>query len=115
MSGRAFWLLLAACAALLVIMGMASPKTCGGVWSLCTFDAPHWPYGADTARAYLAALSDDALSRYRGIVQPLDLLLPALLCIWLRAAAGRWPVASASGHSKRWPSFMLWWIIRRTP
>lgn len=76
-------------------MGFASPRACGGVWSLCTFDAPHWPYGSGKARDYLAALSPDALRLYSRVVQPLDFVLPALLCIWLRAAAARWAVVAA--------------------
>lgn len=95
MTERVFWLLLAICVVLLAVMSLASPKACGSVWLLCTFDAPHWPYGADKARAYLAALNAEARWRYAWVVQPLDLLLPVLLCIWLRAAAARWTVTAA--------------------
>lgn len=76
-------------------MAVASPQTCDDVWALCTFDALHWPYGRDTARAYLKALSPEALGRYQTVVQPLDLMLPPLLCIWLCAAAARWAVTGA--------------------
>jgi hypothetical protein len=68
----------------------ASPMGCGDVWAFCTFDAPHLPYGAATARSYLAALSDGALWRYLWIVQALDLIFPALLCITFREAFERW-------------------------
>ena len=90
MSDAAFRTAALAAALLFVAMVLASPMGCGGVWALCIFDAPHFPYGATTARAYLAALSDTALGRYLWIVQPLDLVFPALLCITLREAFGRW-------------------------
>jgi len=88
-------------AILFVVMVAASPTGCGGVWTLCTFDAPHLPYGAGTARAYLAALPAGALWRYLWIVQVLDLVFPALLCLTLRAAFARWaPAALARPLSK---------------
>ncbi len=77
-------------AVLFVAMVAASPMGCGEVWALCTFDAPHLPYGADTARAYLAALSEGARWRYLWVVQALDLIFPALLCITFREAFERW-------------------------
>lgn len=82
----------AAIAAVLLFVAMvaASPTDCGGVWPVCSLDAPHLPYGADTARSYLAALSEGALWRYLWIVQALDLIFPALLCIILREAFERW-------------------------
>lgn len=75
---------------LFVAMVAAGPAECGDVWTLCSFDAPHLPYGADTARTYLAALSEGALRRYLWIVQALDLIFPALLCITFREAFERW-------------------------
>ena len=82
----------AAIAAVLLFAAMvaASPTECGDVWFVCNFDAPHLPYGAGTARAYLAALSETAIWRYLWIVQPLDLIFPALLCITFREAFERW-------------------------
>lgn len=90
MSDAAFRTAALAAAFLFVAMVLASPTGCGAVWTLCLFDAPHLPYGAATARAYLAALSDAALWRYLWIVQPLDLIFPAALCITFREAFGRW-------------------------
>jgi hypothetical protein len=77
-------------ALLFVAMVAAGPMGCGGVWTLCSFDAPHLPYDATTARDYLAALSDAARWRYLWIVQALDLIFPALLCITFREAFQRW-------------------------
>lgn len=90
-------------AALLLFVAMvgATPMECGGVWVFCTFDAPHLPYGAETARAYLAALPEGAQWRYLWIVQALDLVFPALLCMTFREAFGRWaPEALARRLSK---------------
>ncbi len=79
-------------------MAAASPTECGGVWALCTFDAPHLPYGADVARAYLAALPEAAQWRYLWIVQTLDLIFPALLCITFREAFGLWATERLAGR-----------------
>ncbi|MGB3316379.1 MAG: hypothetical protein WBB85_18410 [Albidovulum sp.] len=101
MTDAAFRAAAVTAALLFVAMIVTSPMGCGGVWTLCTFDAPHLPYGAGTARAYLAALSDGALWRYLWIVQALDLIFPALLCITLREAFERWaPEALARRLSK---------------
>lgn len=89
MSDLAFRAAAIAAGLLFLAMVAAGPTSCGGVWALCSFDAPHLPYGAATARAYLTALSDAALWRYLWIVQPIDLVFPALLCIALREAFAR--------------------------
>ncbi|OYX44772.1 MAG: hypothetical protein B7Z02_04290 [Rhodobacterales bacterium 32-67-9] len=70
------------------LMALAGPMSCGGVWWSCSFDARILPYGADAARDYLAA-ARPALWRYLWIVQPLDLVFPAVLCLWLREAFAR--------------------------
>ncbi|MEZ5913419.1 MAG: hypothetical protein R3D84_15350 [Paracoccaceae bacterium] len=90
MSDTAFKGLAASALVLLLAMTWAGPDACGGVWRVCLFDAPHFPYGVDTARAYLTALTDTARWRYLWVVQPLDLLLPAALCLALREAFQRW-------------------------
>ncbi len=80
--------MIGASVAVFAAMALASPMSCGGVWWPCSFDARLLPYGADTARDYLAAIAP-SLWRYLWIVQPLDLLFPALLCLTLREAFAR--------------------------
>ena len=70
------------------LMALAGPMSCGGVWWPCSFDARILPYGPDEARDYLAAIRP-LLWRYLWIVQPLDLVFPALLCLSLREAFAR--------------------------
>ncbi|WP_347311490.1 hypothetical protein [Defluviimonas sp. SAOS-178_SWC] len=53
-------------------------------WSVCLFDAPRLPYGPAEARAFLASLGEAARWRYLWVVQPLDLLFPAMLCLSFR-------------------------------
>ncbi|MCV2873868.1 hypothetical protein OEZ71_16345 [Defluviimonas sp. WL0050] len=90
MTDEAFRAAAITAALLFVAMVAASPMECGGVWAVCSFDAPHLPYEAGTARSYLAALSEGALWRYLWIVQALDLIFPALLCITFREAFEHW-------------------------
>ncbi len=89
MSDRGFRALVLAAVAFFAAMALASPRSCGGVWLICSFDAQALPYGAGEARAYLAAIGP-AVWRYLWIVQPLDLIFPALLCLALRESFLRW-------------------------
>ncbi|MFN6951482.1 MAG: hypothetical protein ACK4NE_02660 [Albidovulum sp.] len=84
MTDRGFPALILFAAAVLVAMALASPMRCGEVWRLCSFDAQILPYSPTEARAYLAAIGPAAVWRYLWIVQPLDLVFPALLCLVLR-------------------------------
>lgn len=88
MSDGAFRALVLTALALLAAMLAASPWSCGGVWRLCSFDAQVLPYAPDAARAYLVAIGP-AVWRYLWIVQPLDLVFPAVLCLVLREAFDR--------------------------
>lgn len=89
MTDAGFRSLTLATAALFAAMALASPMECGGVWRLCSFDAQIVPYSPAEARDYLAAIGP-AIWRYRWIVQPLDLVFPAALCLLIREAAARW-------------------------
>lgn len=89
MSDGAFRALVLTALALLAAMLAASPRSCGGVWWPCSFDAQVLPYSPDDARAYLAAIGP-AVWRYLWILQPLDLVFPAVLCLVLREAFTRW-------------------------
>ncbi|SPH24204.1 hypothetical protein DEA8626_03254 [Defluviimonas aquaemixtae] len=88
MSDRAFRALFGVAGLLLLAMVLAGPRDCAA-WVFCSFDAPGFPYSAREARAYLASLTDGALWRYLWIVQPLDLVFPALLCLIFREAFER--------------------------
>lgn len=83
MTDGGFRALILVTAAVFAAMVLAGPMSCGGVWRLCSFDAQVMPYSPDEARAYLAAIGP-AVWRYLWIVQPLDLVFPALLCLVLR-------------------------------
>lgn len=83
MSDRAYRALIGVTTLLFIAMVLASPRECGG-WVLCSFDAPRFPYGPTDARAYLSSLSDVALWRYLWVIQPIDLIFPALLCLFFR-------------------------------
>lgn len=88
MTGSGFRALILVTGALFTAMVLASPTSCGGVWRICSFDAQFLPYGPDEARAYLASLGS-GIGRYLWIVQPLDLVFPAALCLALREAYAR--------------------------
>ena len=88
MTDAGFRALILLTAALFAAMALASPFNCGGVWRLCSFDAQILPYSPAEARAYLAAIGP-ASWRYLWIVQPLDLVFPATLCLLIREAVAR--------------------------
>ena len=88
MTDRGFPALILVAAAIFVAMAATSPMSCGGVWRLCSFDAQIAPYGPEEARAYLRAI-EPMIWRYLWIVQPLDLVFPALLTLALREAFTR--------------------------
>lgn len=88
MNDTAFRAMVGAAIAVFALMALAGPMSCGGVWRPCSFDARILPYGAEAARDYLVA-AGPALWRYLWIVQPLDLVFPALLCLLLREAFAR--------------------------
>ncbi len=92
MTDRGFLALVAATLVLFGAMVAAGPKSCGQVFFPCSFDAQILPYGPEAARRYLAAIGAD-LWRYLWIVQPLDLILPAVTCLSLREAFSRWAPA----------------------
>ena len=71
-----------------LVMIAVSPSDCA-VWRICLFDAPRAPYGPDAARLYLSYLGETALHRYLWVVQPLDLIFPALLCLAFRETFAR--------------------------
>lgn len=89
MTDGRFRALIAASLALPVLMTLLGPSDCGGVWRLCSFDAQILPYRPETARDYLAAVRPDVW-RYLWIVQPLDLILPVMVCLALREGFARW-------------------------
>jgi len=95
MTDRQFQGLIATAIGLLIIMGLASPGGCHE-WFLCTFDAQIVPYAPGTARSYLVAIKDD-IWRYARIVQPLDLILPLMICLALREGFARWTAGRFTG------------------
>ena len=92
MTDRRFRALVAATLVLFGAMAAAGSTACGQTFFPCSFDAQFLPYGPDAARRYLAAIGAD-LWRYLWIVQPLDLVVPALTCLSLREAFRRWAPA----------------------
>lgn len=88
MTDRAFRALVASTILLWLVMVAAGPSNCDA-WRVCSFDAPRFPYVPEEARAFAASLGADALWRYLWIVQPIDLVFPALLCRVFREAFQR--------------------------
>lgn len=82
-----YWIVFAACLGVYAVMLIWTlPAISAGAGGLAPFDLRLGGYSAEEARAFLAALSDDARALYLGPQQLLDLFYPALLAVVLGGA-----------------------------